>query len=95
MLLIGAIKRNTLLLKIYVLVSLIGFGIYAIIVVIVTIFAAFINIFFALYIAIVFTMGLCIAFYFTVCVNSYLMELEDQKNNQVPEMSENPDLQKT
>lgn len=85
LLLIGAIKRNIQLLKIYVLVTLFGLGIYTIIVAIFAVGAAFIHIALTIYIAVIFTIILGIAFYYTVCVNSYLMELQDEKNRQLPE----------
>jgi hypothetical protein len=86
LLLYGAAKRNIQMLKIYVLVSLFGLGFYAIIIAILAICAGFIHILLTIFIAVFFTIVLGIAFYYIVCVNSYLMELQDEKNRHVPEM---------
>lgn len=86
LLLYGAIKRNIQMLKIYVIVSLIGLAIYSVFVIIIAICSAFIHFTLTIVIhVVVYAILLGIAFYYTVCVNSYLMDLEDEKNHSVPE----------
>lgn len=85
LLLYGALKRNIQILKIYVIVSLIGLAIYSVLVIIIAICAAFIHFTLTIVIIVVYAILLGIGFYYTVCVNSYLMDLEDEKNRSVPE----------